>query len=431
MNNIEVMEYKSLNEKLYKKVLNNGLTVYINQKPGLNKVFCSFITNFGANDVNFIPINKDEYITVPLGVAHFLEHKLFEMPDGIDASDLFASLGADSNAYTDFNETAYIVSCTSNVNQVICTLLDFVQSPYFTDQNVEKEQGIIIEELNMYKDSPNDQLHYYLMRNMYKVNLLREDVVGTKKSIMEINKEILYICYNTFYHPANMHFVISGDVDVIETFNLIEENQNKKSFPKFNGLKCKYNIENEIVFKRAGQSKMDIIVPKVSLGIKLPVFEYQKNEVLKTELIVKILLEYCFGVCSSNYQYMLDNELVNDFSYSCNFDDKSSYIKLSANSFNPKNFCNYIKKILLGFKKEVIDETAFNNIKKAFLGSFIRSFDSEEFICTSLVENIHKNSNIFDGVDIINCITINDLKEFSKYFNEKSFCQYIIYPKNV
>lgn len=429
MNDIEKIEYKKLGEVLYKKVLNNGLTVLINHKKGLNKVFSAFITNFGAHDTTFIPINESNYITVPLGVAHFLEHKVFEMPNGIDASDLFAKLGADSNAYTDFNETAYIVSCTSNFNEVITTLLDFVQTPYFTDENVKKEQGIIIEELNMYQDNPNDRLHHLLMRNMYKKNLLREDVVGTYESIKSITKEILYTCYNTFYHPSNMFLIISGDVDVIETLKLIEENQNQKTFPKFKNLKCKYNLEDNVVNKKTGSSKMDILMSKVSVGVKLPIFEYDKNEVLKIELITKIMLENSFGMCSNNYQYMLDNELINDFSYSCNFDDKSSYIKLSANSFKPKEFSKFIKQELLKFNDYKIDEITFYNIKKALIGGCIRAFDSEEYICTSYVEYLFKNCNIFEGVEIINSITIDDLKKFGKYFNKDSFTEYIINPK--
>ena len=140
MNNYNKFEYKEINEVVYKKVLNNGLTVFINKKEGFNKIFLSFITNFGASDTKFIPIGSNDYIEAPLGVAHFLEHKMFEMPNGIDASNLFLDLGADSNAYTDYNETAYVVSCTSNFYKVLEILLDFVQTPYFTDENVEKEK---------------------------------------------------------------------------------------------------------------------------------------------------------------------------------------------------------------------------------------------------------------------------------------------------
>ena len=273
-----------------------------NKKTGFNKIFLSFVTNFGAYDLKFIPIDEKDYVEVPFGVAHFLEHKMFEMPDGIDASNLFASIGADSNAYTDYNTTSYVVSCTSNFEQVTELLLDFVQTPYFTDENVDKEKGIIIEELKMYLDNPSDRLYNLLMKNMYKYNSRKEDVVGTIESINSITKEILYKCYNTFYHPKNMYLCISGDVDVEKAIELIENNQKKKTFLLFKPLKCKYHIEDNKVFKKSGSTYMDIVMPRVSLAVKYPTFDFDKDEMLKLECISKILLEYKFGFSSQNFK---------------------------------------------------------------------------------------------------------------------------------
>lgn len=431
MSNYTVTVYKDINEVVYKKVLDNGLTILINKKNGFNKIFSSFITNFGASDTKFVPIGEKEFIDVPLGVAHFLEHKLFEMPDGIDASNLFADLGADSNAYTDYNETAYVVSCTSNFYKVIEILLDFVQTPYFTDENVDKEKGIIIEELKMYQDNPSDRLYNSILRNMYKKNNHREDVVGTVDSINSITKEILYTCYNTFYHPKNMIISISGDVDVEKTFDLIEENQKKKTFPKFTNIKCKYDIETNKVYRRTGSSSMDIVMPRVSVGIKLPTFEYEKDELLKIECLVKIMLEYKFGFSSDNYQYMLDEELISGFTYSFNFDKTTSHIRFIANSFSPKQFAQFIKNEVLKLKNFDIDEENFNRIKKGLIGTFIRSFDSVEFISTSMVEYLFKNTDLFNALNVINSLTLDDLHNFSKYFIEDSITYYIIKPKNI
>ena len=390
MNNYIKYEYKDINEVVYKKVLNNGLTVFINKKTGFNKIFLSFITNYGACDTKFIPIEKNEYIETPLGVAHFLEHKMFEMPNGIDASNLFLDLGADSNAYTDYNETAYVVSCTSNYYKVLEILLDFVQTPYFTDENVEKEKGIIIEELKMYQDNPSDRLYNSLLKNLYKKNNHREDVVGTIDSIKSITKDILYTCYNTFYHPKNMYLSISGDVDIEETFKIIEKNQSKKEFPDFNGIKCKYDIESNVVNRKSGSSQMDIVMPRVSVGLKLPTFEYEKDELLKLECITKIILEYKFGFSSKNYQYMLDEDLISGFTYSFHYDKSTSHIKFIANSFNPKLFANFIKSELLKLKDFEIDDYSFENIKRGLIGTFIKSFDNVEFVSTNLIEYLFK-----------------------------------------
>ncbi len=421
--------YESIDEVLYTKVMNNGLTVFINKKKGFNKIFSSFVTNFGAYDIKFIPIDEDEYIEVPYGVAHFLEHKMFEMPSGIDASNLFAELGADANAYTDYNATAYVVSCTSNFEQVIKLLLDFVQTPYFTDENVEKEKGIIIEELNMYKDNPSDRLYNLLMRNMYKYNSRKEDVVGSIDSINNISKEILYKCYNTFYHPKNMYLSISGDVDVDKTFALIEQNQSKKQFPIFKPLKCKYHIESNKVHRKSGSSSMDIVIPRVSLAVKYPVFEFDKDEMIKLECISKIILEYKFGFSSPNYQYMLDEDLVTGLSYTFLTDKCSSFMKFTANSYNPKLLINYLKEELIKMKNFTIDERSFENIKKGLLGSFIKAFDNVEFVSSDYVDYLFKNSNLFNIIEIINNIKITDLQEFCKFINDDSITYYIIKPK--
>jgi len=429
MNNYIKTNYDDINEVVYKKVLNNGLTIFINKKQGFNKIFASFITNFGASDTKFIPIDSNEYFIAPLGVAHFLEHKMFEMPDGIDASNSFLELGADSNAYTDYNETAYVASCTENFEQVIELLLDFVQTPYFTDENVEKEKGIIIEELNMYQDNPSDRLYNLLMRNMYKYNSRKEDVVGSIDSINSISKEILYKCYHTFYHPKNMFLCISGDVDVDKTFELIENNQSKKEFMPFKPLKCKYHIENNKVFKKSGSTTMDIVIPRVSLAIKYPVFEFEKEEMLKLECISKIILEYKFGFSSENYQYMLDEDLVTGLSYTFLTDKCSSFMKFTANSYNPKPFINYLKQELFKMKDFTIDEQSFENIKRGLLGSFIKAFDNVEFVSSDYIDYLFKNSNLFNIIEIINSIKIEDLQEFCKYINEDSISYYIIKPK--
>ena len=430
MNKIKKQVFNSIDEVLYSKKLKNGLTVFINKKVGFNKIYSSFVTNFGAYDTKFIPIDANDYIEVPYGVAHFLEHKMFEMPDGIDASNLFFELGADSNAYTDYNSTAYIATCSSNFEKVIQLLLDFVQTPYFTDENVEKEKGIIIEELKMYKDNPSDKLYNCLMKNMYKYNTRKEDVVGSFDSINSITKEILYTCYNTFYHPNNMYLCISGDVDVEKTFELIEENQSKKTFPDFKPLKCKYIFENNVVNKKSGSSYMDIVIPRVSVGIKFPIFDFDKDEMLKIECISKIILENKFGFSSSNYQYMLDNDLVSGLTYTFLTDKCSSFLKFTANSYNPKEFVNYLKKELINLKNYEIDEKSFENLKKGLLGSFIKAFDNVEFVANDYVDYLFKNSNIFNIKEIMDSITISDLKQFCEYINDDSISYYVLKPKH-
>lgn len=428
MNKMKRDYYKDCDEVMYTKVLDNGLTVHINPKVGFNKVFMSFIVNFGANDIKFIPYDDSKYIEVPLGVAHFLEHKMFEMPNGIDATTVFESLGAESNAFTDAFQTAYIASCTSRVEEVLKTLIEFVQTPYFTDDNVLKEQGIIIEEYKMYQDYPSDRLYSSLMKNMFKKNLHREDVVGNVESIKAITKEILYKCYYTFYHPKNMYLCISGDVNVDRIVALIEDIEKNIKFVNFKDSKRKSVIEENVVFRKSGKLKMDITMPRVSIGVKLPVFKLDYNKKLKLELITKIMLENSFGFSSSNYQFMLDEQLVNRLSYSCQYDRESSYIRITANSFKSNDLIKYITNILLEFPNYKIDDDAFDNIKKAMIGSFIRALGSEEYVASSYIEYELMNCNIFDSIQIIRDLKVEDINEISKYFIKEAITNFVILP---
>ena len=228
-----------------------------------------------------------------------------------------------------------------------------------------------------------------------------------------------------------MYLSISGDVDIEETFKIIEKNQSKKEFPDFNGIKCKYDIESNVVNRKSGSSQMDIVMPRVSVGLKLPTFEYEKDELLKLECITKIILEYKFGFSSKNYQYMLDEDLISGFTYSFHYDKSTSHIKFIANSFNPKLFANFIKCELLKLKDFEIDDYSFENIKRGLIGTFIKSFDNVEFVSTNLIEYLFKNTDIFNALNIINSITTEDLYDFVKYFNEDSISYYIIKPKNI
>ena len=228
-----VKTYEQLNEKVYSEILPNGLRVIVIPKPGFNKTFVCFAAKYGALVNRFVPRDGSDYVEMPLGIAHFLEHKMFDLPSGDDASTLFARYGLDSNAMTNYTMTAYLFSGAANITDGINLLLDFVQDPYFTDESVKKEQGIIVQELKMYLDDPNDALHLGLMQNLFHQYPLRYDVGGTVDSIMEITKEHLYKCYRTFYHPANMDLIVVGDPDNIFA------NQNNSVESVFNHVRKK------------------------------------------------------------------------------------------------------------------------------------------------------------------------------------------------
>ena len=223
MNKTDVYISKDLDEQTYKRVLKNGLEVYICLKKGFKKKIGMFGTKYGSVINDFVDVNTNERIKVPDGIAHYLEHKLFEQ-EGANALDLFSKIGVSSNAYTTFDHTVYFFETIDKFKEGLELLIKLVKTPYFTDENVEKERGIIAQEINMYEDDPGFKVYFNALRAMYNENPVRIDIAGTVESISHITKEYLYTCYNTFYSPENMFIVIVGDVDVEETISQIEDN---------------------------------------------------------------------------------------------------------------------------------------------------------------------------------------------------------------
>lgn len=422
-------KYKNISEQLYEKTLKNGLTVCLIPKVGFKRTFACFGSKYGSLTNKFIPRGEKEYIEVPLGIAHFLEHKLFEMPDGTDASNLYAELGLEANAYTDYNQTVYLFSGTSNIEKGIELLLDFVQTPHFTDESVAKEQGIIDQELKMYLDMSQDRLHVGILDNMFKEYPLKYDIGGTVDSIKLITKELLYKCYDTFYHPSNMTFVVVGDFSPNEMMKIIEKNQNKKSFDKLEDIRKKYTLEDEQVNVVSSNIRMDITTPKVVVGLKLPFEKYKKNDAMMIELLLKVLLESHIGVSSDTYQELLDLELISEgLSYSVYVDQFCGYIKIAATSKKPAEFSKYVREKLKYLADAELNQEVFERFKKAILGSFLKSLNSLDFIATSILEYRFKNCDIFSSLQLLENTTLKDLESMKKYFVASALSDFTILP---
>ena len=208
---MQVLENLKIREKLYTKKMKNGLTVMVIPKKGIRKKYVIWGTHYGSNDSKFIVPGEEQVTEVPKGVAHFLEHKMFEQENGKNSLDVLSGLGVNANAYTTNNHTAYLFECTDNFYEALDELMDYVQHPYFTDKNVEKEKGIINQEIMMYDDYPEWKVYLNCLDGMYHTNPVKLDITGTIETVSKIDKDILYKCYNTFYNPSNMCMVICGD----------------------------------------------------------------------------------------------------------------------------------------------------------------------------------------------------------------------------
>ena len=294
---------------LYSKTLDNGLEVYIIPKDNVNGVNVTFTCKFGSACTDFVPTGSDKMITVPLGIAHFLEHKMFEQEDNIDPFTFYSERGCDANAYTSQNKTTYLFSGSNEFYEGLNFLLDYVQAPYFTDKNVEKEKGIIIQELNMYKDNPYSKMYEGILFNIFKNHPMKYPIGGTIESVKSITKEDLYNCYNTFYHPSNMILVITGNVDPEETLCVIDANQAKKKFHKFKTIKVKKYNEPNTVCKKQETINMNVEIPKLGIGYKIDIssLKYNANDI---KAILGTILESKLGSTSLLKERLLKENLI-------------------------------------------------------------------------------------------------------------------------
>ncbi|KYG89567.1 pitrilysin family protein [Metasolibacillus sp. FSL H7-0170] len=412
---MQAIEFKQLDETLYYKQLHNGLDVYILPKKGFSKAFVTFTTKYGSIDRSFVPIGETEPIIVPDGIAHFLEHKMFEKEDG-DVFQKFSEVGAQANAFTSFTRTSYLFSATEHIHKSTETLLDFVQEPYFTEETVNKEKGIIGQEITMYDDLPDWRLYFGTIENMYHQHPVKIDIAGTIESINDITAEHLYTCYNTFYHPSNMLLFVIGAVDPQEMLAVIEENQSRKTFPEPTPLTRIFEEEPTTVAVQERVLQMDVQKPKVYFGLKAKQTDLSGEQMLKHELAVQIGLECLFGRASDFYTKIYEEGLI-DETYSYDFMLEKGYGFALIGSDTPKHeaLVNVIKERLAEAEQQVLFTTTdVERIKRKKIGFFLRALNSVEFIANQFTRYKFNEMNLFDVVPMLETITVEDIVEAFK-----------------
>ncbi|AXF55077.1 EF-P 5-aminopentanol modification-associated protein YfmH [Salicibibacter kimchii] len=407
---MEKQHYEQIDETIYMERLSNGLNVYVLPKADHNKTFSIFTTDYGSIDQTFTPINSDQMLQVPDGIAHFLEHKLFEEEDGSDAFDMFSKRGAQTNAFTSFTRTAYLFSGTSEVEANVETLLDFVQSPYFTEETVENEKGIIGQEINMYNDDADWRLFFGLISALYKNNPVRIDIAGTVQSIDDITKDMLYTCYQTFYHPSNMVLFVVGPVDPEETIQLVKANQEQKSFPEADTLARTYGAEPQESFEREKKIEMNVQTPKCLLGYKEPNEQYPLPG-LAYELGVQLLLDVMFGLGSSTYE-KLYKEGVIDNSFSADFTMERSFgfSAIGGDTKDPDRLVSLLNETVDAYQQQGLGEEEVRLAKKRKIGTFLKQLNSPEFIATQFTRYEMNGDTLFEVVPTLEKMTIGDLE---------------------
>ncbi|TKI71701.1 insulinase family protein [Lysinibacillus mangiferihumi] len=427
---MKTIEFKQLDETLYYEKLENGLDVYILPKKGFSKTFVTFTTKYGSVDRTFVPLGESQSITVPDGIAHFLEHKMFEKEDG-DVFQKFSEYGASANAFTSFTRTAYLFSSTDNIYKSTETLLNFVQEPYFTEATVNKEKGIIGQEITMYDDQPDWRLYFGTIENMYHTHPVKIDIAGTIESIDGITADHLYTCYNTFYHPSNMLLFAIGAVEPEEMMAFIRENQGKKEFPEPTPIQRFFEEEPTDVAVKERTLHMDVQKPKVYMGLKAKDTNLSGREMLQHELSVQIALELIFGRTSSFYERVYDEGLI-DESYAFDFtlEKGFGFALIGSDSTEPDALAKAIKAELEKYEKGAQFASAdLERIKRKKIGFFLRALNSIEFIANQFTRYSFNDMNLFDVVPVLEELTIEDLtKAFASIQGESQQTVFKVLP---
>lgn len=406
------LTYRDLEEKVIEKKLDNGLQVYLIPKPEVTKSYGLFMTDYGSVHRSFIPIGKTEEITVPDGIAHFLEHKLFEKED----RDVFADFlknGASPNAYTSFTKTAYLFSTTKLVKENVEILLDFVQDPYFSEASVEKEKGIIEQEIKMYDDQADWQAFTGTIRNMFHNHPVQIDIAGTVDSIQDITKDDLYTCYNTFYHPENMTLCVIGAFDEQEMMQLIEDNQQAKTFPTFTNVEKHFPNEPVGVKEKESTLQLPVSTPKVTVGIKEAAYSLSKEEFLRRDVYQDMLLDYFFSPSGQFYEQLYQEELIDDsFEYTTNVEKSFSFSLISSNTAHPEQLKTRIFDQLLQISQLEITEEELDVMKKKYIGQLLRVMNSLEFIANQYIYYHFMELDFFTINEFVQNITLDEINEF-------------------
>jgi predicted Zn-dependent peptidase len=427
---MEKISFDQLQEELFHEKLPNGLNVYILPKKGFNKTYATFTTKYGSVDNHFVPLGKEEFIKVPDGIAHFLEHKLFEKEDG-DVFQQFSRQGASANAFTSFTRTAYLFSSTTDVERNLETLIDFVQDPYFSDKTVEKEKGIIGQEITMYDDNPDWRLYFGLIQNLYQNHPVKIDIAGTIESISHINKELLYECYNTFYHPSNMLLFIVGPIDPATIMNQVRENQAKKEYKDQPEIKRKFDSEPVQAAEKKQVMEMNVQTSKCLVGIKALHVDQTGKEMLKTELTMNVLLDLLFSKSSENYNQLYSAGLIDEtFSYDYTQEQGFGFAMVGGDTGEPDQLAEKLQNILLNVLGTTFTEEQLERTKKKKIGAFLRAINSPEYIANQFTRYAFNDMNLFDVVPTMEKITLNDVQALaSEVIEEERFSVFYVVPK--
>ena len=400
--------YPELDETLYTGVLENGLSVAVVPRKGFTKKLAYFVTDYGSIHTDFTLEGK-QYRT-PAGVAHYLEHKMFDLPGDRDVSAEFASMGAMTNAFTSFDMTAYYFSCTENFEGCLRLLLEFVSTPYFTEESVEKERGIIDQEIGMNLDSPESVVFDNLMKALFRNHPVRVPILGDSDTIRQITPEILHACHRAFYTPGNMLLCVIGDVDAENVADIAREVLGSE--PRAVGEKVQNWPEEMTCAAAEAEASMEVAMPMFDMAFKCEPLG-QGDEAIRKEMVADLAAEALFGESSELYLKMYEEGLI-DSSFGGGFEtiDGCAMLMCSGDSDDPRAVREAILSQAEKIAAEGIPQQNFLRMKRSAFGRRIRGLDSFDSTCFRLCAYHFSKFDYFRFPEIYRGIEAAEITEF-------------------
>lgn len=424
---METLVNNNIDEKIFHDKSNKGIKVFFMPKPGFTKKYAVFSTNFGSVDLEF-KLDDEEETRIPEGIAHFLEHKLFEDKE-ISIFDQFSDYGANVNAFTSFNQTSYLFNTVDNFYDCLELLIKFVQDPYFTDENVNKEKGIIGQEIKMYEDNPSWRVMFNCLKAMYKYHPIREDIAGTMESIDTIDKETLYKTYESFYNPSNMILFLVGDLEFDKIMDIV--NRVERDFKLTDSrLERIFKDEPDEVNEKFIEDKMMTSKPIFYFGIKDNNLGLRGEAAIKKDMITNIIHDMLFSPSAEFYNELYDQGLI-DNSFGSYFTGKENYghSLIVGQSTEVGKIQEKITNLINNKAEDILKEEDFLRIKKKTIGDFVTGFDSIEFIANTFTELYFDDFNLLNFLDILEEIKYEDvLNRFREHFKEDRFVLSLVNP---
>ncbi|HFI0449505.1 TPA: M16 family metallopeptidase [Streptococcus suis] len=421
-------KYPYMKETVYYAKLDNGLTVVLLPKMDFHETYGVITTNFGALHTHLL-LEDGREIAYPAGIAHFLEHKLFENEDEEDVMNEFAKFGASANAYTSFGQTSYLFSTTQEVLPALSLLQSFVRQPYFTDENVAREQGIIEQEIEMYQDDVDYRLFTGILGSLYPQTPLAHDIAGTVESIGHITAEDLYDNFDLFYHPSNMTLFMIGHFDLDQVWQQISSYQ----AAQLDESKSKFEVKpvEKLPILQHRTEEFEVSTPKLAVGLRgNDVFE--REEIQKYRLCLQLLFAMLFGWTSKRYQSLYEQgKIDSSFQFQLEVTSDYHYLVISGDTQEPITLSSMLMKAVRNFERdEDVNENHLHLLKNEMYGDFIRSLNSLEFTASHFVAQYSDVENIFDLPQMIQGLQLDDIREAGRRFiSNCDMTDFTIFPK--